>query len=173
MSTCQSKSSTMLFFFVAAGCLLAVQSQNLFLFGCPSVSVMSPFDICRYSGEWYENRKYFATFEAGQKCIKAQYTLNDNGTVEVQNSGIKISNGEVVSITGKAAVTEADTGNLVVAFDNLDSKFIINYLLPNCIKLLFFYQISRLLLTIWCLALTTTRTLSFGVVPTSGFSTRN
>ena len=83
-----------------------------------------------------------------------------------------VSNGEVVSITGKAAVTEADTGNLVVAFDNLDSKFIINYLLPNCIKLLFFYQISRLLLTIWCLALTTTRTLSFGVVPTSGFSTR-
>jgi len=110
----------MLFFFVAASCLLAVQSQEVFLGCCPTVSVMSPFDITQYAGEWYENTKYYAIFEAGQKCIKAQYTLNDDGTVEVQNSGIKISTGDAVSITGKAAVTEANTGNLVVAFSNLD-----------------------------------------------------
>merc|ERR1712071_196308 len=121
MSTCQSKSSTMLFFFVAASCLLAVQSQELFLGSCPNVSVMSPFDITQYTGEWYENSKNFVIFEMGQKCNKAQYSLNDDGTVEVYNSGIEISTGDAVSITGKAVGTEANTGNMVIDFNNLDN----------------------------------------------------
>merc|ERR1712071_569748 len=114
MSTCQSKSSTMPFFFVAASCLLAVQSQELFLGSCPNVSVMSPFDITQYTGEWYENSKNFVIFEMGQKRNKAQYSLNDDGTVEVYNSGIEISTGEAVG-------TEANTGNMVIDFNNLDN----------------------------------------------------
>merc|ERR1740128_565020 len=120
MSTCQSKSSTMLFFFVAASCLLAVQSQSIFPGNCPTVSVMSPFDITQYAGSWYENTKYFAIFELGQKCIKAKYTVIDDSTAEVQNSGIKTRDGEATSVTGKVTVIEVNTGNLAIAYRNLD-----------------------------------------------------
>ena len=44
----------------------------------------------QYSGEWYENRKYFAIFELGQHCIRATYTIDptNSGIVKVVNSGL-------------------------------------------------------------------------------------
>jgi apolipoprotein D and lipocalin family protein len=41
-------------------------------------------------GKWYEIQKYPLTWDVGQKCITANYTLNDNGTVTVFNSGVTI-----------------------------------------------------------------------------------
>ena len=51
---------------------------------------MNYFNFLQYTGKWYENRKYFAIFEFGQKCITATYTIIGEATVEVKNEGLQI-----------------------------------------------------------------------------------
>merc|ERR1712116_51197 len=75
LSTTMSKSSTMLFLVVVVSCLVCVQSQSIFFGGCPSVNVVPNFDANKYLGDWYENRKYCATFEFAQRCIMATSEL--------------------------------------------------------------------------------------------------
>ncbi|XP_066293031.1 apolipoprotein D-like [Branchiostoma lanceolatum] len=53
---------------------------------CPTVNVQQDFDIHPYMGEWYEIEKFPAAFESG-KCVRANYTLQANGHVKVDNEG--------------------------------------------------------------------------------------
>ncbi|KAF4847530.1 Apolipoprotein D [Colletotrichum siamense] len=46
----------------------------------------SAFDLESYLGRWYQVAGTVAPFTAGCKCIFAQYSLNDNGTVLVNNT---------------------------------------------------------------------------------------
>merc|ERR1711911_471662 len=79
---------------LVALCLIQM-SQALFvsLGSCPSPSVVANFDAAQYAGTWYENRKYPVIFEVGQRCVRATYTDNGDGTIVVLNeaTGLYVS----------------------------------------------------------------------------------
>ncbi|KAF2215312.1 hypothetical protein CERZMDRAFT_36013 [Cercospora zeae-maydis SCOH1-5] len=58
------------------------------------------FVLDEYLGRWYQVAGTLAPFTAGCKCISADYALNDNGTVNVQN-GCEL-NGTRIPIEGTA-----------------------------------------------------------------------
>ena len=79
------------------------------LAGCVSVpkvdnAPVSAFDLNRYLGEWYEIARFDHSFERGVEQAKANYSLKDDGTIEVVNSGIK--NGKPKTAIGKGKRTD-------------------------------------------------------------------
>ena len=53
---------------------------------CPNPELVQNFVPADYLGVWYELRRDKGIrFESGE-CVTAQYTLNDNGTVLVDNT---------------------------------------------------------------------------------------
>ena len=86
--------------------------------GCASVSKVdnapvAALDLNRYLGEWYEIARFDHSFERGVEQAKANYTLKDDGTIEVVNSGIK--NGKPKTAVGKGKKTDTP-GLLRVSF---------------------------------------------------------
>jgi len=90
LPTNMSKSSSILFLVVAASWLVCVQSQKVFFGSCPNVATEENFDMSQYAKVWYENRKYCAIFQLGQRCVIANYTDNGDGTYGVTNSALTI-----------------------------------------------------------------------------------
>lgn len=70
-------------------------------------SIVENFDISRYLGQWYEIARFDHSFERGMEFTRAFYTLNDNGTVKVENSGIK--KGKPKTSVGKAYRPDPET----------------------------------------------------------------
>lgn len=102
---------------LASACLVGVRGQVPFTGSCPQQDVVQNFDVSRYTGVWYENRKYFAIFQLGGACVSATYSLEPNSAV------VKVVNSQTVAgfqnnITGTATVTEPskNEGKLTVAF---------------------------------------------------------
>ncbi|KAF7193645.1 Outer membrane lipoprotein Blc [Pseudocercospora fuligena] len=60
----------------------------------------SNFELDSYLGRWYQVAGTLAPFTAGCKCIYADYSPNDNGTVNVQN-GCELQ-GREINIQGTA-----------------------------------------------------------------------
>jgi len=106
----------MLFLVAVASCLVCVQSQKVFFGGCPSTTIMPNFDPNQYFGDWYENRKFFAIFEFGQRCIKANYADDGNGNIVVTNSALGIITGSPTSVTGIGGQVSPPSGALGVTF---------------------------------------------------------
>jgi apolipoprotein D and lipocalin family protein len=79
---------------------------------------VSEVDLNRYAGLWYEIARLPNRFEKGLDCITAQYTLLENGKVEVINQGRKVEkDNEKSSIKGSARVPNAAfPGRLKVTF---------------------------------------------------------
>ena len=63
-----------------AGCVSGPKVDN-----APVVAL----DLNRYLGEWCEIARFDHSFERGIERAKAVYTLNEDGTIKVVNSGIK------------------------------------------------------------------------------------
>lgn len=61
-------------------------------------------DFNKYLGSWYEIARFDHFFECGMDHNKAVYTLCDDGTVSVHNSGIK--DGKLKEIFGIAKTTD-------------------------------------------------------------------
>ncbi|KAM0715535.1 hypothetical protein Q7P37_009033 [Cladosporium fusiforme] len=59
------------------------------------------FSLEAYLGKWYQVAGTVAPFTAGCKCIQAEYSLNDNGTVLVNNTCQ--AEGRPINIQGTAA----------------------------------------------------------------------
>lgn len=62
------------------------------------------FDLNRYLGQWYEIARFDHFFERDMDHNKAVYTLCDDGTVNVHNSGIR--DGELKEVRGIAKTTD-------------------------------------------------------------------
>ena len=72
-------------------------------------------DIQRYMGKWYEIASFPQRFQKGCTCTVAEYTLNDNGTVKVDNSCTAYGKGK--QSIGIAKVTDKETNaKLKVSF---------------------------------------------------------
>ena len=77
----------------------------------PPLEVVDYVDITRYAGRWYEIARYPNSFEQGCVGVTADYTLQDNGRVEVVNTCIESSlDGPTRTIRGSARVVD-DTTN--------------------------------------------------------------
>ncbi len=87
-----------------AGCVSTLKVDN---------APVAALDLSRYLGEWYEIARFDHSFERGVERAKANYTLKDDGTIEVVNSGIK--NGKPKTAIGKGKKTDTP-GLLRVSF---------------------------------------------------------
>ncbi|XP_044746729.1 apolipoprotein D-like [Coccinella septempunctata] len=99
-------------------CICEIWCQVPFFGKCPEIdSVQKNFDLNKYTGRWFEAEKYFANFELGKKCIFADYSLFENGTMKVLNQDININTHKKSSIEGNARPAGDDKeGKLLVNF---------------------------------------------------------
>ncbi len=93
----------------------------LFLGGCTGIpdnaSAVQGFELDRYLGTWYEIARLDHRFERGLSEIQAEYSLRDDGGVQVINRGYDREAGEWRSAEGKAYfIGEPDVGRLKVSF---------------------------------------------------------
>ena len=88
---------------------------------CPKVNYdLETFDQSRYLGRWYElGRSKSIPFEKGD-CILANYSLNDDGSIRVENS--QVINGVRKYAIGKATTTSNPFKLLVSFSDNFIGK---------------------------------------------------
>ena len=78
-----------------AGCVSGPKVDN---------TPVAALDLNRYLGEWYEIARFDHSFERGIEQAKASYTLNEDGTIKVVNSGIKA--GKPKTAIGKGKLTD-------------------------------------------------------------------
>ncbi|HLP06308.1 MAG TPA: lipocalin family protein [Paludibacter sp.] len=50
-------------------------------------TAVKPFDATRYLGKWYEIARFDFRFERNMDHTTATYSLNENGTIRVENQG--------------------------------------------------------------------------------------
>jgi lipocalin len=76
-------------------------------------STVKAVDLNRYLGSWYEIAKYDHVFERGRDYAMANYTLREDGKIDVLNTGIK--DGRAKDAKGIAKTTNIP-GLLKVSF---------------------------------------------------------
>lgn len=80
-------------------------------------SAIKPFQKDRYLGKWYEIARMDFRFEKNLKNVTATYSLNDNGTIRVDNSGYDYVKNKWKQSIGKAKfVRSEDEARLKVSF---------------------------------------------------------
>lgn len=97
-------------------CILLV-----FVAACTSVpegiTPVSPFQLDRYLGRWYEIARLDHAFERGLSDVSAQYSLQADGSVEVINRGYSAEKGAWKEAIGKASfIGDPTRGSLQVSF---------------------------------------------------------
>ncbi len=76
-----------------------------------------PFDKTRYLGKWYEIARLDFRFEKDLNNTTAEYSMNDNGTIKVDNRGYNMKTNEWKQAVGKAKfVNEENIAMLKVSF---------------------------------------------------------
>jgi apolipoprotein D and lipocalin family protein len=79
------------------------------------ITPVEHFELNRYLGVWHEIARLNHRFERGLTDVTAEYSLQDDGTIKVVNSGMNVAKGEKSQITGSAKTTST-TGLLRVSF---------------------------------------------------------
>jgi len=90
----------------------------IFLSACTKqyapLSTVKQVDLNRYLGKWYEIARYEHFFEKGCSNVSAEYTLQEDGDIDVLNSCFK--EGELTQAKGVAYATDATNAKLKVSF---------------------------------------------------------
>lgn len=91
------------------------------IFGCASIpkgaKAVESFDKEKYLGKWYEIARLDFTFEKDLNNTTAEYSLNENGTIKVDNKGYNTKKKEWTQAVGKAKfVGNETTAMLKVSF---------------------------------------------------------
>ncbi|WP_235510594.1 lipocalin family protein [Acidovorax sp. Root70] len=93
------------------------------LMGCsttappPGVTPVTPFDLSRYEGRWYEVARLDHSFERGMTDVSATYQRQPDGSVRVLNRGFDTGKNDWRQAEGKALFTgDANTASLKVSF---------------------------------------------------------
>lgn len=82
-----------------------------------NVTPIENFDLNRYLGKWYEVARVENRFEKGLIKTTAEYSLNEDGTVNVLNSGLDEISGRHKHASGTAKFIQGpDVGALKVSF---------------------------------------------------------
>lgn len=101
------------------------------LSGCKSVPTVPYVDIERYMGLWYQIAAYETSFNRGLVGVTAEYTLLEDGSVQVYNKGyLNTLDGELDDILGNAVVVDTATNSkLKVSFPGVPNFPWANYLI--------------------------------------------
>ncbi|MEO6916551.1 MAG: lipocalin family protein [Chitinophagaceae bacterium] len=91
------------------------------LFSCSTIpkgaSAVKPFDKVKYLGKWYEIARMDFKFEKNLVNTTAEYSLNPNGTIRVENNGYNTKKEKWKRVIGKAKfVREDNIAMLKVSF---------------------------------------------------------
>jgi len=85
--------------------------------GTQSLAPVSHFETHRYAGIWYEIARFPHSFERDLTAVTAQYTLQPDGSVRVENKGYNPKTHEWKSATARAYLKGDKTvGLLKVSF---------------------------------------------------------
>ena len=108
---CRKYQRIMVFIFVASFSII----------GCPQLlppETVEYVNLERYAGLWYEIARYYNPLEENLAAVTAEYTLNEDGTIKVVNSGLVGGlEGTPTSIEGVARVVDTETNaKLAVTF---------------------------------------------------------
>ncbi len=89
--------------------------------GLEPLATVPEVDVDRYLGRWYEIARYQHSFEKAIAGATAEYSLNDDGTIAVLNSGFrKTLDGPYTAVKAVARVPDAsEPGRLKVKFFGL------------------------------------------------------
>jgi apolipoprotein D and lipocalin family protein len=80
-------------------------------------TVVSPFDVQRYLGVWFEIARLDHSFERGLSRVSARYDLQDDGSIRVTNRGYSAAKGAWSEALGRAVFTgDSHTASLKVSF---------------------------------------------------------
>lgn len=78
---------------------------------------VTPFDLTRYEGKWYELARLDHSFERGLTDVSATYRAQADGSVEVINRGYDNKRRDWRQAVGRALFTgESNRGSLKVSF---------------------------------------------------------
>lgn len=91
------------------------------LSGCVSVpenvTPVTPFELERYMGRWYEIARLDHPFERGLSQVTAEYSLHEDGSVKVLNRGFNAAESKWKTAEGKARFArKTHEGFLKVSF---------------------------------------------------------
>ncbi|MCA6127615.1 lipocalin family protein [Thalassolituus oleivorans] len=103
----------------------------LFLSGCQWVTTVPDVEIPRYMGLWYQISANEVFFNEGLVGVTAEYTLLEDGSVQVLNKGfVDTLDGEPSEILGNATVWDEETNSkLKVVFPDAPNLPYPNYLI--------------------------------------------
>lgn len=73
------------------------------------LKTVSNVDLEKYLGKWYEIAAFPQSFEKGCTCTVAEYSLGDDGNIEVKNTCIK--DGKIKTAIGTASVDDKRTNS--------------------------------------------------------------
>lgn len=84
----------------------------------PPLDVVNKVELGRYTGRWYEIARYPNSFERGCVGVTADYSLREDGRINVVNTCIERElDGDVRTIQGVARVVDEETNaKLAVSF---------------------------------------------------------
>ncbi|KAL4234724.1 hypothetical protein ACF0H5_006366 [Mactra antiquata] len=107
----------MLKYILAIAVIVGVSEAQIPHFGkCPDIPVVQNLDVSRYLGDWYEISRFFFFIEGSEVCVRANYSLKDDGHIKVFNRGIK--NGQEDSAIGDAVAEDSNVpAKLSVSFN--------------------------------------------------------
>lgn len=95
----------------------------LALSGCSStrppegITPVTPFDLARYEGRWYEVARLDHSFERGMADVSATYQRQADGSVRVLNRGFDTGKNDWRQAEGRALFTgDANIASLKVSF---------------------------------------------------------
>ena len=93
----------------------------LLVVGCTGIpdglQPVTGFELERYLGKWYEIARLDHSFERNLSQVTADYSLRQEGGVEVVNQGFDQESGKWEMITGKAFfIGKENVGSLKVSF---------------------------------------------------------
>lgn len=81
------------------------------------ISAVTPFEVRRYEGKWYEIARLDHHFERGLTDINASYRVQPDGSLRVLNRGFDPADGAWQQAEGRARFTgDSRTGSLEVSF---------------------------------------------------------
>ena len=80
---------------LTAGCSQTTDVDN---------STVKELDVERFLGRWYEIARFDHRFERNMEYTEAEYSMRDDGNIDVMNTGIK--NGKLKTAKGRAKKTD-------------------------------------------------------------------
>ncbi|XP_077300022.1 apolipoprotein D-like [Arctopsyche grandis] len=105
----------MWFFFVLLLSYSSIEALNVNGTCSPTVSVVTNFDVPKYTGLWYELYRYEQAFQLAMDCVTANYTQTATGVI-VDNKGV--INQKLFQLVGNATLAPTLTG---------EAKLIVNF----------------------------------------------